>query len=72
MRKRNLLALLAVNVCLLGGQVAFAPTPAAASEQAGYDCCKESQEHIKFCCDQCCTAEDCDSSADCQKSPEES
>jgi hypothetical protein len=38
------------------------PTP------AGHDCCKSSQSHIRFCCDQCCTAEDCDSDADCQKS----
>ena len=76
MSKRTIIGLLALNLCLFGAQLSFAPGSAEAqlSERSDaidagagelHDCCKKSQEDRWFCCDQCCTSENCDVDSDC-------
>lgn len=70
MSKRLIIGLLGLNLCLLGAQWLATPDDVMA-QSAGYDCCKESQDDAKFCCDQCCTSENCDRDAECQGGEEQ-
>lgn len=68
--KRLLVGLGLLNLALVPLQFVLSPEKAyALFHYPDNDCCKKSQEGKWFCCDQCCTSEDCDLSTDC-KDPE--
>lgn len=69
MRKRLMVALVAVNVLMGGIHLGIGPAQAQTVDKLLKDCCKSSVEGTKFCCDNCCWwgGYECNWSTDCGK-----